>query len=242
MLHGRDITIAEVSAPERVVAVVPARDEAERITATIAGIRRISTVHEVIVVDDGSRDATADLARAAGATVVRTDRTRGKGAAMARGAAAAAATGLVHEPLLFLDADLGGSAADGQLLADRVLADDADLVIGTLPARARGGGHGFVVSLSGRQIERRTGWRPTQPLSGQRCVTRPLFEQLLPLARGFGVETRMTIDALRIGARVIEVETEFDHRYTGSGWRDQLHRAHQYRDVLAAVYLPNRFW
>ena len=51
-----------------------------------------------------------------------------------------------------------------------------------------------------------TGWRPAQPLNGQRCLTRAAFAAALPLARGWGVETGMTIDLLRQGLRITEVE------------------------------------
>jgi hypothetical protein len=74
-----------------------------------------------------------------------------------------------------------------------------------------------------------------QPLSGQRCVRRAAFDAVLPLARGFGVETAMTIDLLRRGFAVVEVETAMAHRVTGTSWRDQWHRARQYRDVRTAL-------
>jgi hypothetical protein len=80
-----------------------------------------------------------------------------------------------------------------------------------------------------------TGWTPTQPLSGQRCLTRAAFEQLTPLARGFGVETALTIDALQRGLRVAEVPADLAHRVTGRRFSDQLHRARQYRDVARAL-------
>ena len=67
--------------------VIPAKDEAARIAATVQAASRIAHVDLVIVVDDGSGDATADLARAAGATVIRHPRNRGKAAAMESGAA-----------------------------------------------------------------------------------------------------------------------------------------------------------
>jgi hypothetical protein len=104
-----------------------------------------------------------------------------------------------------------------------------------LPRGAPGGGHGFVVRLAANGIERATGWRPAQPLSGQRCITRRLFDVVQPLARGFGVETGLTIDALRQGATVTECPVPLSHRVTGTGWADQLHRARQYRDVWLAL-------
>jgi hypothetical protein len=80
-----------------------------------------------------------------------------------------------------------------------------------------------------------TGWTPTQPLSGMRCLTREAFEAARPLAHGWGVETALTIDLLTAGYRVLEVPCELHHRVTGADWRGQLHRARQYRDVARGL-------
>ncbi|HEU0129535.1 MAG TPA: glycosyltransferase [Mycobacteriales bacterium] len=208
--------------------VIPAKDEAARIAATVAAALPIGVV---VVVDDGSSDDTAAVAERAGARVVRHPRNRGKAAAMESGAAAVPEA----ELLVFLDADLGATAAEGAKLARVVEAGEADAAIGTLPPVGAAGGHGFVVRLARDGIERATGWAPTQPLSGQRALSRRAFRAVLPLADGFGVETAMTIDLLLHGFRVVEVPTTMAHRVTGTGWRDQLHRARQYRDVRRAL-------
>ena len=211
-----------------IAVVVPAKDEAARIGETVAAAR---TIGPVVVVDDGSRDDTARVAAAAGATVVRHPRNRGKAAAMTTGAAAVPDA----ELLLFLDADLRGTAAAAAVLVGPVERGEADCTIATLPRVPGAGGHGFVVRLARRGIERATGRVFEQPLSGQRCLTRRAFEAVLPLAPGFGVETAMTIDLLRAGFRVVEVPTELAHRVTGTGWRDQLHRARQFAHVARAL-------
>jgi glycosyltransferase involved in cell wall biosynthesis len=211
--------------------VIPAKDEAERIGETVRAALAIDGVTAVVVVDDGSTDDTARVAREAGASVVRHPRNRGKAAAMETGAAAVTDRG----PLLFLDADLRGTAAEAAVLVDPVLDGTADCTIATLPPVAGAGGHGFVVRLARDGIARATGWTPAQPLSGQRCLTREAFDAVLPLARGFGVETAMTIDLLRAGFRVVEVPTGIAHRVTGTSWRHQVHRARQYRDVRRAL-------
>ena len=72
--------------PERVAVVIPAKNEAERIEATSASARGIPGVDLVVVVDDGSSDATSAVAMGAGALVVRHKTNRGKAAAMATGA------------------------------------------------------------------------------------------------------------------------------------------------------------
>jgi hypothetical protein len=216
----------------RVAVVIPARNEAERIAATVAAAARIPSVDTVLVVDDGSTDDTAAIASAAGAHTVRHPRSRGKAAAMSTGAAAMS----VAEVLVFLDADLGETAAGAAALLPPVLAGRADMTIATLPAqRTAGGGHGFVVRLSRWGIARATGFTPVQPLSGQRCLTRAAFDRALPLAAGFGVETALTIDLLRAGLRVQEVPCDLHHRVTGRDWRAQRHRLRQFRHVARAL-------
>ena len=137
--------------------------------------------------------------------------------------------------LLFLDADLGDTAAQAGPLIEPVLAGTADMTIAIFTSIVKLGGHGLVVGLSGAGIRRATGWRPVQPLNGQRCLTRAAFEAARPLARGWGAETGLTIDLLRQGLRVTEVQVEMAHRATGTGLRAQLHRAHQLADVARAL-------
>jgi hypothetical protein len=137
--------------------------------------------------------------------------------------------------LLFLDADLAGTAAMAAPLAEPVIAGKADMTIAVFTATVKLGGHGLVVGLSGAGIRRATGWQPAQPLNGQRCLTRAAFEAARPLAHGWGAETGLTIDLLRKGLRVTEVEVDLAHRATGTGLRAQLHRAHQLADVARAL-------
>src|SRR6266536_1041375 len=165
-----------------VAVVIPARNEAERIRATVAG-----------------------------------------------------AAGLPGVDLVILDADLGETAAAAGPLTEPVRAGEADMTIAVFTERVRQGGHGLVVGLSGAGIERATGWRPAQPLNGQRCLTRAAFEVARPLAAGFGVETALTIDLLRAGMRVTEVEVPLAHRATGKDWAAQVHRARQLADVARAL-------
>jgi glycosyltransferase involved in cell wall biosynthesis len=224
-----------------VVVVIPALNEQQRIEATVASAATIPGVGAVVVTDDGSTDRTAAVAGDVGAIVVRHPSRRGKAAAMVTGAREAITAGFATSPLLFLDADLEATAAKAAPLVDPVLDGSADMTIAILPKTSPGGGHGFVVRLATRGIVAATGWTPTQPLSGQRCVTRALFDSVQPLARGFGVETGLTIDALRHGAKVRECEVPLTHRVTGTGWRDQRHRARQYRDVWLAL-AARRVW
>jgi glycosyltransferase involved in cell wall biosynthesis len=224
----------------QVAVVIPAYNEADRVGATVTAAKTLPGVDAVVVVDDGSRDATAAVAREAGARALRYARNHGKAMAMMVGAREVAeldrrrpAGGPRH--LLFLDADLGATAAGAGPLIEPVAAGEADMTVAVFANRVKLGGHGFVVRLAGSGIRRATGWAPAQPLNGQRCLTRAAFEAARPLARGFGVETAMTIDLMRKGMRVVEVEVEMAHRATGSDLPSQLHRARQLADVGLAL-------
>ncbi|PZG12417.1 glycosyltransferase family 2 protein [Nonomuraea aridisoli] len=217
--------------------VIPAANEADRIAATVTAAAALPGVGLIVVVDDGSSDQTGRVARAAGARVVRHSRNRGKAAAMETGAEAVRLLdeGGVSRHLLFLDADLGDTARAAAPLIEPVRAGTADMTIAMFATRVKLGGHGLVVRLSKEGIRRATGFEAAQPLNGQRCLTRAAFEAARPLAHGFGVETALTIDLLRKGFRVVEVEVDMAHRATGTDWRAQLHRARQLRDVALAL-------
>jgi hypothetical protein len=213
----------------KAVAVVAARDEARQIAATVRALRPL--VDEVVVVDDGSRDATAAEALGAGATVLRIPGRAGKGSAV-EGALRRVSPA---EVWLLADGDLGATAAGLRPLLDEVRAGEADLAIATFPAQA-GGGFGIVKRLAAAAIERLSGLRTLEPLSGQRAVSAACLEAVRPLASGFGLETAMTIDAVRRGFRVVEIPIEgLAHRATGRSLRGFTHRGGQGWDILRAV-------
>ena len=223
---------------QRVAVVIPAKDEARRIAATVRSAKSIPQVDLVLVVDDGSVDNTQHIARDAGAVVVRHSHNRGKAAAMETGAAVVAMRDTPERPprlLLFIDADLGETAVNTAPLIPPVAEHAADFAIALLPPQSGAGGRGIVVAAARKGIARLTGWAPTQPLSGMRCLTRAAFEAATPLARGWGVETGMTIDLLRQGYVAVEVPCDLRHRPSGNDLGGQLHRAAQYRDVKLAI-------
>ncbi len=229
----------------RVACIIPAKDEQERIAATVKAARALPHVDIVLVCDDGSSDATGRHAGAAGAVVVTHRRNRGKAAAVE---SAVNALGVLEQrdgrpecgTLLLLDADLGATASACGPLLTPVVSGRADLTIAVLPEQqtvdgASPGGFGLVMGTAARGITELTGWTPQAPLSGQRCLTRRAFELASPLAAGWGVEVGMTIDVLRAGLRVEEVPVELRHRATGRDLAAQLHRARQLRDVTRAL-------
>ena len=195
--------------------LVAARDEGGRIGRTVAALRRTFPNAEVIVADDGSRDATVAEAEAAGARVLRLPR-RGKGQALTLAEREAAAGSIV-----LCDADVEG---DLRPLAGA----GADLAVAAFARRA-GGGFGIAKAVA----RRLTG--VDEPLSGQRFLSPRARGVVFPLAAGFGCEVRMTIDARRAGLRYEEVELDLTHRATSRDAAGFVHRARQLRDALLAV-------
>jgi len=213
----------------RLVALVAARNETGRIGPGVSAL--LPLVDEVVVVDDGSTDATGSEASAAGATVLRSRGRNGKGGAL-EGALRRLEPADVW---LLADGDLGATAAGLVRLVEVVSSDGADLAIAILPP-ARAGGFGLVKRTAAHLIRGQSGFRASEPLSGQRALTGHALEAVRPLASGFGVETAMTIDAVRAGLRVVEIPIEgLEHRATYRTPRGFLHRGRQGWDIAKAV-------
>lgn len=224
----------------KIAVIIPAKDEARRIEASVKAAYEIEQVDLVVVVDDGSKDATAALAKGAGAVVVRHAKNLGKAAAMATGAQ------LVHSresknpaesrrALLFIDGDMGASAVQAAPLAKAVLNDGVDMAIALLPPQDGASGFGIVVRTARKGIMKATNFEALQPLSGTRCITRQTWDEVQPLAKGWGVETGLTIDALDKGFWVKEIPCDLHHQPSPPGFTGMWHRAKQLKDVWLAL-------
>jgi hypothetical protein len=199
--------------------LVAARDEEDAIARTVRALREQFPQAEVIVADDGSRDATADRAEDAGAFVLRLPR-RGKGQALS-----AAERAAPPGRLLLADADVVGDL--------RPLTAAGELNVARFATR-RGGGFGIAKRVARTLLLLRAGFDATEPLSGQRALSPRARAAVFPLAPGFGAETRMTIDAARAGLAIREVEVDLEHRATGRDIRGFVHRGRQLRDLVLA--------
>ncbi len=188
--------------------VIPAYNEAPFIATVIGVARAVPEVDEVLVVDDGSSDRTAEAAAEAGARVVSHEKNRGKGAAMRTGCRSAQG-----DVLIYLDGDLQNITPEKIQCIIAPFREGVDLVKTRFE---RCGGR--VTQLTARpmlghffpEIDEQF----DQPLSGQIGIRKELMNEL-ELETDMGVDLGLLIDAVEGGARVTEVSIgalEHDHR------------------------------
>nr|WP_156779722.1 glycosyltransferase family 2 protein [Desulforamulus reducens] len=219
--------------------VIPAHNEANRISDTIKGVQRIPEVSEILVIDDASTDGTAELAEQTGATVIRLSKNMGKGGALNAGVAKASG-----DIVALLDGDLGSSSSEARALILPVLHNTADMTIAQFPRAKKKGGFGLVKNLARSGIRYYAGLESNAPLSGQRVMTRQVLETVVPFASGYGVEVALTIKVARAGFRVLEVPTQMSHAETGRDLRGFMHRGKQFvhvARVLAGCFVQYGF-
>lgn len=196
--------------PPRAVLIIPALDEAPVIGAIVARVPR-ETVSEIIVVDNGSTDATGAVAARAGARVVREPR-RGYGAACWAGVSA---LGPECDVAVFLDGDGSQRPEDVPAVLGPVAEGRADLALG---ARQLGDGHPAHASLGTRlvaaYVSRRFGLRLTD-VGPLRAIRVALLRRLDMRDRAFGWPVEMVVKAAALGARIVEVPVSHGPRLAG---------------------------
>jgi glycosyltransferase involved in cell wall biosynthesis len=198
--------------PQPVIAVIiPALDEEDAIGAMLAGLDR-TLVRDVLVGDNGSRDATAEVARRGGASVIHVAE-RGYGAACAGALSMLAAD---VEVVVFMDADGSDDPAELPMLIAPILDGRADLVIGS---RALG-----VVDAGALTPQQRFGnWLATHliallfhhrytDLGPFRAIRRELLDRIAMRDRRYGWTVEMQIRAVQLRARIAEVPVRYRKR------------------------------
>jgi glycosyltransferase involved in cell wall biosynthesis len=223
----------EPSNAAALLAIVAARNEADRIVATVAALCRAFPGAAIWVADDASTDGTAEMAMTAGAHVVSRGRPHGKGANVTAAAEAALSDGVPPALVLLCDGDLGASAGELRPLVAAVEAGECDLAVAVFGRRI-GGGFGIALGFARWTIRRLCGFEPSAPISGQRAMRSEVLRAALPFARGYGMEIGMTVDVVRAGYRVGEYELNLSHRATGRTLAGFLHRGKQLIDFLRA--------
>jgi glycosyltransferase involved in cell wall biosynthesis len=213
----------------QVSAIIPAFNEEKTIASTVMALRSIGGIDEIIVVDDGSEDRTAELARKAGAIIFSLAENCGKGQALEVGCAVS-----LGEILLLLDADLGETAKEAVVLLKPLMENEADMSVAVFSLSDGKGGFGLVQGLSRWAISRSGGPRLAQPLSGQRALPRHIWQKI-GFKGGFGVETALSMGIHRLGYHMVEVPVAMSHRRTSRDWRGMVHRGRQFVHVLLTI-------
>jgi len=222
-------------APDTAV-IVTAHNEADRLPATLAALAAAFPGARILVADDGSTDGSSEVARAHGAEVVRSEHNIGKGgvATLAAQRLLPLAEGPEPRPTILLcDGDLATSADQLVRLVEEVREGRADLAVAAFAKRV-GGGFGWALGFARWAIRKRCGYEADAPISGQRALRAEVLPAVVPFAPRFGMEIGMTIDAVRAGFRVSEVELPLAHRATGKTLRGFLHRGRQLADFVVA--------
>lgn len=220
--------------------IVTAHNEADSIGGTVDALVAALPGSELIVADDCSTDSTADIAAARGAQVVRNSLRQGKGEAATVAVQALLDKVGSEDLVLFCDADLGRSAGLLVRLLGPIEAGEADIAVAKFE-RKIGGGVGLARGFAAWAIRYLTGRRVGAPISGQRAVRASVLDRVMPFASGFGMELGMTVDALRVGCTLVEVEIDLEHRPTGRDLRGFYHRARQLKDFIRAFLFRRRY-
>lgn len=177
----------------RITVVLPAKNEAEGLQRTLPALRQTLPDAEVVVVDDGSTDATAAVAAEHGARVLTSPYSMGNGAAIKRGARAASG-----EVIVFMDAD---GQHDPTLIPALLakLAEGYDMVVGARSADGQASrGRGAANALYNRLASWMTGHPIADLTSGFRAVRAERFREFLHLLpNGFSYPTTCTMAFFR---------------------------------------------
>lgn len=200
----------------RFAVLIPARDEADVLPRLFDALRSAArTPAAVVVVDNGSRDGTAEAARELGARVVEEPRP-GYGRACLAGIAALREAG-TPDALVFLDADDYAAPAQLDTLLDPIEAGDADLVVGERTATGIGGvrwharlGNRFVLA-----VMRGLYGSDVRDMGPFRAIRWSALEALRLDDPDYGWYVQMQVRALRAGLRVVGRPVRFERRTVG---------------------------
>ena len=195
--------------------VIPALDEEETIAAVVAAVRK-APVRQVVAVDNGSRDRTAERAAEAGAVVVSEPR-RGYGAACLAGIAHLE-RGAAPDAVIFVEAD--GSDDPDEIPALLAALQDHDLVLGS---RTQGGAEAGALTTVQRAGNaavtaaiRVLYGRQFTDLGPFRAIRMETLRRLRLRDRDYGFTVEMQVKALRLGARVVEIPVQRRRRAGGA--------------------------
>lgn len=215
----------------KVMAVVPAYNEAAFIEEVVRGAA--AHVAGVVVVDDGSSDETAEVARAAGAHVVALPANKGKGSAVRAGLEYLATTDATHA--LLMDGDMQHRPDEIPRLVDTARRSGAALVVGARVFRreAMPASRYWANVIGSRALSTLMGVRLADTQSGFRLLSLDALRQLDLTGRGYEIETEMIVKLARRGATVVGVPVSAVYNESRSKLRPVRDTT---RNVLLAIF------
>jgi glycosyltransferase involved in cell wall biosynthesis len=222
-----------------VYAIVPAYNEEDKIESSIKAIRTSKYIDDVYVVDDGSQDSTALKAAKAGAKVIKLKRNMGKGYALKYGLDKIIDLSRI---ILFLDGDIDASQRDVDRLIEPILNNECDVTIARFSKAKKKGGFGLVKFLAKRGVKYFTHEEIECSLSGQRAFKAEVLKSVYNIPSKYGVEVGMTIDIIKSGYSIKEIDVEMKHRETGRDLKGFIHRGKQFHQILWTLILKRLGW
>ncbi|WHE08523.1 glycosyltransferase family 2 protein [Thermoanaerobacterium thermosaccharolyticum] len=216
--------------------LIPAFNESNRIVDTIKGMENIEEIDEIIVVNDGSTDDTADKAKKAGAKIVNIKNNSGKGRALKEGLKY-----VKNDVVAFIDADVGLTSREVIKLIKPVVDGEADVTVARFPKVKVKSGFGFVKKLAKYGVKLLTGYDFDSTLSGQRVFKKEVLDKIKRFYSGYGIEVGMTIDILNMGYKIKEVDVDMTHSVTLRDIKGFIHRGRQFIDILKVLLIKAFF-
>ena len=207
------------------------------VTRTKNALKKMGGSYEVLVVDDGSDDLSADVAQERKAHVLR-DGHQGKGFALRSGFRHAKG-----EFVVTLDADGSHKPEEIPLVLRPLMAEKADFVIGSRFANSEDNKTKIPkINRTGNRLFNTmtgilTGVKITDSQSGFKAIRASLLKRMKLSSHGYEVESEMLVKALRMGARVAETPISFDQRTVGSSKLDPIRDGARILYALIASYL-----
>lgn len=215
-----------LTSAKKIIALVPAYNEEEKIADTISGLQEIDKLDEIVVIDDASTDKTAQIAKSGKARVISLKSNTGKGGAVRK-----ALSQIEGDILLLVDADIGLTAKNAGVLISTLEEKKADMVIAILPPSKKSGGVGLARKFATWCIKQKTGVLMKAPLSGQRAILSKSLEENF-IKDEYGFEVGLTIAFLKNKKKVIEIPVNLEHVGTGRDIMGFIHRGNQLIDIF----------
>lgn len=220
----------------KLVCVVPVYNEADLIVDTIENLKKIELIDEIVVVNDGSKDNTLEVANSLNVTVIDLGQNYGKGYAMKK-----AIDTLEYDYIAFVDGDLSDTSIQVESLISPVINGEADVSIAKFPRRKdvthTKGGFGGVKALAKKGVYFFTKKEIDTSLSGQRVYKKEVIDKIDYIPDRYGIEVAMTIQTINNGFNIIEVPVTMKHRYSQRNLEGFLHRGKQFRDILKTLII-----